>query len=133
MRRSTAAISSAVFFVMAPGVVAGVVPWWLTGWRLQNPTPYWGPVRVLGAVLVIAGLIVLVQAFARFVGEGLGTPAPVAPPQRLVVGGFYRYVRNPMYVAVLAIIVGQALVFGQLSLLWYAGIAWLAVAAFVHW
>jgi protein-S-isoprenylcysteine O-methyltransferase Ste14 len=133
MRRSTAAIGSAVFFVMAPGVVAGVVPWWLTGWRLQNPTPYWGPVRVLGAVLVIAGLIVLVQAFARFVGEGLGTPAPVAPPQRLVVGGFYRYVRNPMYVAVLAIIVGQALVFGQLSLLWYAGIAWLAVAAFVHW
>ena len=55
---------------------------------------------MLGGVLVVAGAAVLVHAFARFVVEGLGTPAPVAPTEQLVVGGLYRYVRNPMYVAV---------------------------------
>jgi protein-S-isoprenylcysteine O-methyltransferase Ste14 len=67
-------------------------------------------------ILLVAGLIVLIQAFARFVVEGLGTPAPIAAPERLVVGGLYSYVRNPMYVAILAAIIGQALLLGQLSL-----------------
>ena len=64
--------------------------------------------RVLGVILLVAGLITLVRAFVRFVVEGLGTPAPIAAPELLVVGGLYRYVRNPMYVAILAAIVGQA-------------------------
>lgn len=132
MRRGLAAIGSAVFFVLAPGVVAGLVPWWLTGWRTGDPLPYWAPLRVLGAALIAAGLFVLVQAFARFVSEGVGTPAPVAPPQRLVVGGLYRYVRNPMYLAVLAIIVGQALGLGQLGLLLYAVVVALAFIGFVR-
>jgi protein-S-isoprenylcysteine O-methyltransferase Ste14 len=89
--------------------------------------------RVLGAILLVAGLIALIRAFVRFVMEGLGTPAPIAAPERLVVGGVYRYVRNPMYVAVLAAIVGQALLLGRLGLLLYAGAAWLIVAAFVRW
>jgi protein-S-isoprenylcysteine O-methyltransferase Ste14 len=88
--------------------------------------------RVLGGVLLVAGLIALVGAFVRFVVEGFGTPAPVAAPERLVVGGVYRYVRNPMYVAVLAAIVGQALLLGRLALLLYAGATWLVVAAFVR-
>jgi protein-S-isoprenylcysteine O-methyltransferase Ste14 len=74
----------------------------------------------------------LIRAFVRFVMEGLGTPAPIAAPDRLVIGGVYRYVRNPMYVAVVAAIVGQALLFGQLGLLIYAVAVWLLVAAFVH-
>ena len=60
------------------------------------------------------------HAFGRFVVEGLGTPAPVAPPEHLVVGGLYRYVRNPMYLAVAATIVGQALILGRPALLLYA-------------
>jgi protein-S-isoprenylcysteine O-methyltransferase Ste14 len=88
---------------------------------------------VLGWVLVAAGVVVVLQAFARFVHEGLGTPAPVAPTERLVVGGLYRYVRNPMYLAVAATIVGQALVLGQPLLLLYAGAFLVTVAAFVHW
>jgi protein-S-isoprenylcysteine O-methyltransferase Ste14 len=96
MRRRTAAVGSAVFFVSGPGVFAGLIPWLLTGWRVQEPVPYLAPVRVLGAVLLAAGLIVMVQVFTRFVVEGFGTPAPVAAPSRLVVGGLYRYVRNPM-------------------------------------
>ena len=134
MRKPTAAVGSAVFFLLAPGVVVGLIPWLLTGgWQVREPLSYWAPVRVLGGVLLVAGLIALVRAFVRFVVEGFGTPAPVAAPERLVVGGVYRYVRNPMYVAVLAAIVGQALLLGRLGLLLYAGAAWLVVAAFVRW
>jgi protein-S-isoprenylcysteine O-methyltransferase Ste14 len=88
--------------------------------------------RVLGVILLAAGLFALVQAFVRFVVEGLGTPAPIAAPERLVVGGLYRYVRNPMYVAVLAVIVGQVLILGQLVLLPYAAAFWVITAAFVR-
>jgi protein-S-isoprenylcysteine O-methyltransferase Ste14 len=134
MRRPTAALGSAVFFLLAPGMVAGLIPWLLTGgWQVREPLPYWAPMRLLGAILLVAGLIVVVQAFVRFVVEGYGTPAPVAAPERLVVGGVYRYVRNPMYVAVLAAIVGQALLLGRLGLLLYAGAIWLVAAAFVRW
>ena len=133
MRRPTAAVGSALFFLLAPGVVMGLIPWLLTRWQAREPLPYWVPVRVLGGILLVAGLIALVQAFVRFVVEGFGTPAPVAAPERLVVGRVYRYVRNPMYVAVLAAIVGQALLLGRLELLLYAGAAWLVVAAFVRW
>ena|SRR5215216_512574 len=88
MRRVTAAVGSAVFFVVAPGTIVGLIPWLLTGWQLREPVPpIWAPMRVLGAILLVAGLIVLVQAFVRFVVEGLGTPAPIAAPERLVVGG----------------------------------------------
>lgn len=133
MRRSAAVAGSVVFFVAAPGVVAGLVPWLLTGWRVRAPLPYWAPVRVLGAVLAAAGLAALVHAFAEFVNRGRGTPAPVAAPDRLVVTGTYRYVRNPMYVAVVAIIVGQALLLGQPVLLLYALAGWAVPAAFVRW
>src|SRR5919112_4239642 len=133
MRRSTAAVGSALFFLLAPGVVVGLVPWALTGgWQVREPLPYWAPARMLGGVVLLAGVIALVQAFVRFVVEGLGTPAPVAAPERLVVGGAFRYVRNPMYVAVVAAIVGQALVLGRLGLLLYAGVVWAAVAMFVR-
>ena len=133
MRRPTAAVGSTVFFLAAPGMVAGLIPWLLTRWQAREPLPYWAPMRVLGGILLLAGLIALIRAFVRFVMEGLGTPAPIAAPERLVVGGVYRYVRNPMYVAVLAAIVGQALLLGRLGLLLYAAAAWLLVAAFVRW
>jgi protein-S-isoprenylcysteine O-methyltransferase Ste14 len=115
--------------VVAPGVMAGLVPWLLTGWDAND---WWPPLRVLGILIAAAGLAVLLHAFARFVMEGVGTPAPVAPTERLVVGGAYRYVRNPMYVAVIALIVGQGLLLGQPVLFAYAAVFWAVVAAFVH-
>jgi protein-S-isoprenylcysteine O-methyltransferase Ste14 len=129
MRRLQAALGSALFLVVAPGVVAGLVPWLLTAWESTEPPLV---LVVLGAALIVAGAAVLLSAFGRFVLEGRGTPAPVAPTERLVVGGLYRYVRNPMYVAVGATIVGQALLLGRLGLLLYAALFWLVVATFVH-
>lgn len=130
--RLKAAAGSFLFVVVAPGVVAGVVPWALTGGRAGDGAPFWLPVRVLGAVLVAGGIAVLLSAFGRFVFEGVGTPSPVAPTQHLVVGGLYRYVRNPMYLAVAAVIVGQALLLARPVLLAYAAAFAAAVFAFAR-
>lgn len=132
MRRAASVVGSAVFFLIAPGIVAGVVPWWLSRWQLRG-SAWWLPVRVAGAALALAGLGVLLHAFARFATEGRGTPAPVAPTESLVVGGAYRYVRNPMYVAVEALIVGQALLFVSARVLGYAALSWVVMAVFVRW
>jgi protein-S-isoprenylcysteine O-methyltransferase Ste14 len=115
---------------LAPGTVAGLVPWLLTGWRAGH---WWGPLRVLGLAPLLAGAWVLVHAFVRFVLDGLGTPAPIAPAEHLVVGGIYRYVRNPMYVAVVATIAGQALLLARPVLVAYALVAWLVMWAFARW
>jgi protein-S-isoprenylcysteine O-methyltransferase Ste14 len=127
--RARAAAGSLVFLALAPGMVAGVGPWLVTGWDSTDPPV---ALRVLGAVLIAAGAAVLLSAFVRFVVEGIGTPAPVAPTEHLVVGGLYRYVRNPMYVAVAATIVGQAALLGQAELLVYALGFMVAVASFVY-
>jgi protein-S-isoprenylcysteine O-methyltransferase Ste14 len=132
MRRATAAAASSLFFALAPGIVAGIIPWWLTRWEVRAPMANWAPLRIAGGVLIVAGAIVLIQSFVRFVVEGAGTPVPVAPTERLVVGGLYRYVRNPMYLAVIATIAGQALLLGQPVLLRYALIVLVFFVLFVR-
>lgn len=131
MGTSRAAVGSLAFLVLEPGTVA-VLGSWLTGWVVREAPWPAASLRVLSAVLVFLGAAALLHAFGRFVLEGLGTPAPVAPPERLVVGGLYRHVRNPMYVAVLAAIIGQALVLGQPGLLLYAAVVGAAMVAFVQ-
>ena len=132
-KRRRAALGSVAFFLVAPCVVAGVLPWLVSGWSMSEPSGV-GWVRVAaGGALILGCLVVLVRAFARFVREGLGTPAPVAPTERLVVGGDYRFVRNPMYVAVVGIVLGQALLLASIPLLAYAVVGWLVMASFVRW
>jgi protein-S-isoprenylcysteine O-methyltransferase Ste14 len=134
MRGSAAAAGSTVFFFLAPGIVAGLVPWLISDWDVRWPRS--APavaVMTVGAVLLIVAMVVLIRAFARFVTEGRGTPAPVAPTERLVVGGEYRFVRNPMYVAVVGAVLSQAMIFASLPLLVYAAVVWAVMAAFVHW
>ena len=124
-------IASLLFLVLAPGTVAGLIPYWLTGWRAGEPFLGASILRVAGASLVLAGLASLLDSFARFIFVGLGTPAPIAPPTRLVVSGQYRHVRNPMYVAILVIVIGQSLVLGSGALLEYAALLWLFFHLFV--
>src|SRR4029450_7063839 len=109
------------------------MPRLLTGWDEEAAFADWLPLRALGFGVIAVGLAVLVEAFGRFGVEGLGTPAPVAPTEELVVGGLYRHVRNPMYLAVVAVIVGQALMLGRPVLFAYAATVWAAGAGFVQW
>ena len=88
--RIRAALGSLAFLVVAPGVVAGLLPWLITDWRPLPPVDGPGALRWTGLILIAAGLAVILEAFARFAWEGLGTPAPVAPTRSLVVSGFYR-------------------------------------------
>ncbi|HZY27101.1 MAG TPA: isoprenylcysteine carboxylmethyltransferase family protein [Jiangellaceae bacterium] len=133
MLKTRLAVISAVHFALAPGVVVGLVPWAMTGWDLQT-RPWSSPaLRTLGAAMIAAGVAMLVRLFVRFVAEGLGTPAPVAPTRHLVVSGLYCYVRNPMYIGVVAAIVGQALLLGRAGLFVYAAAVWCTVAAFARW
>src|SRR4051794_15970644 len=124
-----AAVGSLLFLVVAPGTMGVLVPWALTGGWESNSPPW--PLQALGAVLIVAAGAALLHAFARFVIEGRGTPAPIAPTEELVVGGLYRHVRNPMYVAVTALIAGQALLLGTGVLAIYAAAFWATTATFV--
>lgn len=130
--RVKALLGSALFLVIAPGVVAALIPWWLTRWEVHRPLPYGLPVQLVGAAMVAGGTLVLLTAFARFAMEGVGTPAPVAPTEHLVVGGPYRYVRNPMYLAVAATILGQAVILARPVLLAYLAAFFAAVVTFVR-
>jgi protein-S-isoprenylcysteine O-methyltransferase Ste14 len=116
--RRAAVLGSLIFFVVGPGLEAGVGPWLLTGgFEVGSRLPGAAAPRLLGAVLIAVGLAVLIGAYVRFALDGIGTPSPTAPPRELVVAGVYRYVRNPMYVATAAVIVGEGLVLRQPILL----------------
>jgi protein-S-isoprenylcysteine O-methyltransferase Ste14 len=131
MKRASAILGSAIFLVIAPGTLAIYGPWAITRWRFAPPLLGVFSLRILGALMMLGGLPILLDSFTRFALQGLGTPAPVAPPQRLVVTGLYRWVRNPMYVAVLLLIFGQGLLFSSVPLLGYGLLVWLGFFAFV--
>ena len=126
-----AILGSALFLLIAPGIVAGLVPWWIS--RLVFRAPLFGfpPIRTLGALLIVLATPVLLEAFARFALQGVGTPAPVFPTRHLVVKGFYRYVRNPMYLAVASVILGQGIILGNVNVLAYGVLVCLGFHLFV--
>jgi protein-S-isoprenylcysteine O-methyltransferase Ste14 len=123
-------IGTVFFLFLAPGVVAGFIPWLISGWRRFD----WGgagwAVVLVAWLMITAGAAFLLHAFALFAMHR-GTPAPVAPTETLVMTGAYRFVRNPMYLAVLTIILAQALLFGSWWLVLYAVTVLAAVVAFV--
>src|SRR5229473_3933167 len=132
MNRVSASVGSAIFLVLAPGVIAGVIPWWISRWQVKPSILDVALLKLLGAALIVAGLLALLESFARFALQGIGTPAPVFPTRRLVVTGLYRNVRNPIYVAVLALVVGQGLLFARAGLLAYAALLWAGFHLFVR-
>lgn len=128
MSRTTALLGSALFLVLAPGTIAGLGPWLIVRWPAPIPNV---ALAMLGGFVMALGAVLLVECFARFALQGRGTPAPVAPPERLIVTGAYRRVRNPMYVAVVSLILGQAALFASLPLLIYGAVIWAGFHAFV--
>jgi protein-S-isoprenylcysteine O-methyltransferase Ste14 len=122
------ALRSLLFLILAPGIVAGYIPLALLRNGSQLET---GIVAYLAFPLWLIGAVIVLWSFWNFLIQGRGTPAPIDPPKEMVATGFYRYVRNPMYVGVLAIIMGHFLWFGYWNLLIYAAIVFIAFHAFV--
>src|SRR3984885_16347104 len=131
MRTVLAVVGSAVFLIIAPGFVAGLAPWWITHWQVEAPFFGLQVLRWVGGLFIALGAVGLLDSFVRFALQGIGTPAPVFPTRHLVVTGLYRYVRNPMYVAVVSAILGQGLILGNLKLLEYGGLVFLLFHLFV--
>jgi protein-S-isoprenylcysteine O-methyltransferase Ste14 len=121
-RRALAWVVTALFLPLAPGTLAVYIPWRISAWRLPAFGAAYLPLQIAGGLLIAAGTGVLLESFARFAWKGLGSPAPVLPPEHLVVSGMYRFVRNPIYVAVTSAILGQAMAFASIRLLEYG--AW---------
>jgi protein-S-isoprenylcysteine O-methyltransferase Ste14 len=132
MRRSAAAAVSVAWGAALGGIFGCLLPYLLGEWHFHRPLPYWAVAQAAGVLLIGAGLVPIAAAFTEFIKAG-GTPVPVAAPPRLVVRGFYRYVRNPIYAGFLAVLAGEALLFGSRGLLEYAALAWCVGAAAVHW
>jgi protein-S-isoprenylcysteine O-methyltransferase Ste14 len=131
MRKPVAAAISVGWGVVIGGTFGCLLPYLLGYWHFHRPLPYWAIAQAAGGLLICAGLLPVVQSFVDFTRAD-GTPMPVASPPGLVVSGFYRYVRNPIYVGFLAIMVGQALLFGSRGLLEYTAVAWCIGAAAVR-
>lgn len=131
MRKPAAAATSLMWFVVIGGTFGCLLPYLLGDWRFHEPLPYWDIARAVGALLICAGLVPVVASFVDFF-KASGTPVPVASPQRLVVTGFYRYVRNPIYVGFQVILIGQTLLTGSPGMLIYTSIAWGIGAAAVR-
>lgn len=125
----TAALGTLFFAAVAPGTVLWLVPLVVLQVAPGAMLPDW--VKWAGLVPLVPGAALLVDSFVRFVTRGRGTPAPLAPPKRLVATGFYRWVRNPMYVGIVLVLLGEALLFRSAGLLGYAALMWLVFHLFV--
>jgi protein-S-isoprenylcysteine O-methyltransferase Ste14 len=131
VRQILVILGSAIFLILAPGIVAGYVPWLICRWQVEAPLLGTPILRFAGVLLIAAGLPVLLDSFARFALQGRGTPAPVFPTRHLVASGLFRYVRNPMYAAVVSLIFGQGLFFASVRVLEYGIAVWAGFHLFV--
>ncbi len=118
-------IGAAVFTLLVPGAVTVLLPFYV----LDDSVPevgVLGPLHVVTGVALVVGAAIYLRCLWDFVCEGQGLPSPVDHPKKLVVSGLYRYVRNPMYVGVLLVLLGEVLLFRSMPFLWYSGL-WLGI------
>ena len=132
MRSRAAALAlSGLWLVIAPGSAAGLLPWLICRWRFSDSLGDSAILRGLGVALIAVGGAALLECFFRFAWTGFGAPVPIAPTRKLIVTGLYRHLRNPMYFGVITLMLGEALLLGQPSLLVYAAAAWTFFHLFV--
>src|SRR5207245_6483527 len=123
-------VGTGLFLLLARGTVAELVPWWITRWRMNPPLLGFSGFRVIGALMIAAGIAIVLDSFARFAVQGLGTPAPILPTRHLVVSGLYQYGRNPVYVGAVGLVLGQGLLLGDGWLFADGVIIWLGFHVF---
>ena len=123
-------LRATIFILVAPGTFAGWLPW-VIGGAPGDPFSVARGARRLGALMTLTGWAVLLWCAREFAVRGRGTPGPYDAPRQLVVSGLYRYVRNPMYVAVIGSVLGQAIWFRSMAISWYALVLALGFHVFV--
>ena len=123
-------IKTALFTLVAPGTVAVLLPCLLAARGKQPPLEI-GPLKYAGAVPILAGAALFLWCAYLFAVTGRGTPAPIDPPKELVAQGPYRFVRNPMYLGIFAVLAGEAVLFESRILSQYAGTVVLVFYLFV--
>jgi protein-S-isoprenylcysteine O-methyltransferase Ste14 len=115
-----------VFFaLLLPGSNTILIPYYILSAR-GIAVPHWGALQIVGLAAIAAGGTVLIRCIVEFARSGRGTLAPVDPPKTLVVQGLYRYVRNPMYVGVTGVLLGETALFQSTGLLYYTAV-WFAI------
>lgn len=124
------ALRSILWTLLLPGLFAGYLPWRFFGLAQVQPDLR-NPVHILALLMIGAGAALLLTCIWEFARSGRGTLAPVDPPRELVVRGLYRYVRNPMYLSVTMIVLGEVLLTGSRGLFVYWAIWFVAVNLFV--
>lgn len=124
------ALKTLVFTIVVPGTVLGVVPWLLlrqSGEAVIPSPSLW----LIGLFPFLAGAILYLWCAGAFTFIGKGTPAPIDAPVFLVRSGPYRWVRNPMYIGVFSVLLGEVILFHSLNLLVYMLLAGIVVHLFV--
>jgi protein-S-isoprenylcysteine O-methyltransferase Ste14 len=116
-------LKTIIFSFLVPGTVTILVPYWLLSSSAAPPPMQLGVFRYFGALPVLIGVAIYCWCAWDFTFAGKGTPAPIDPPKELVARGLYRYLRNPMYVGILAILLGESVLFASLRLLAYTAFA----------
>jgi len=119
-------LKTVLFTILVPGTVAVAIPRLLAAWRPYPRLPIGRTAANVGATLSIgSGVVLYLHTAVRFATVGEGTPSSTDEPDDLVTGGAYAYTRNPMYVAVLLVVIGQALRYRSLSVCWWAVGCWI--------
>lgn len=132
MANRTRSILASVLFSAfgGPGILLFLLPWWTTRFRVPPGLPHWQ--ASAAAVLIAAGLIPLLESIVRFVVKGHGALVPNVPTERLVVSGLYRFVRNPMYLGVFAVLAGETLLFRSRGILLELALVCMGMELFVR-
>jgi len=117
------ALKTLIFSILVPGTVAGIIPWLLLQ-RSGNLVLRIPSVWMIGLLPLLLGVGLYLWCAGAFTFIGKGTPAPIDAPRVLVVQGLYRWVRNPMYIAVLSVVIGEAILFRSILLVEYALVLW---------
>jgi protein-S-isoprenylcysteine O-methyltransferase Ste14 len=124
------ALRSLFFTIVVPGTVTVLIPYLILS-RRPSTLQSWTPLHAVSVLIMAIGAAILFWCIWDFAAKGRGTLAPVDPPKELVVTGLYRYVRNPMYLGVLLILLGEVAFFRSLALLQYTAIWFIIVNLFV--
>ena len=123
-------LRSLFFTIVVPGTVTVLIPYLIVSGGRATVIEHWGAPEYLSLVPIVVGAVILLRCIWDFTVVGRGTLAPIDPPTELVVRGLYRYVRNPMYLGVLILLLGETALFESVALLEYTA-GWFVVVYLV--